>query len=143
VPLEPYPESKSAAVTAVMRANRKTDSGPEVRLRSELHRRGVRFRKNLLIRLGSLNVRPDIVFTPQRVAVFVDGCFWHRCPEHGVQPKSNVSYWSAKLDRNVRRDHLVTSALTEAGWRSVRVWEHQGVDEAADEVMNAVQVSDA
>jgi DNA mismatch endonuclease (patch repair protein) len=136
---EPYPEPSSAAASAVMRANRKTGSKPEMRLRSELHRRGLRFRKNLLIRLGSLSVRPDIVFPAQRVAVFVDGCFWHRCPEHGVHPRANADYWQRKLDRNVVRDERVDTELLRAAWLPIRAWEHEAADEAADSIKQVVE----
>ena len=83
----PYPEPKDAAATEVGKGNRRTDTKPEVRLRSALHRRGLRFRKDLPIRAGAVRVRPDIVFTRGAVAVFVDGCFWHGCPEHQVVPE--------------------------------------------------------
>lgn len=135
---EAYPQPSSAAVSAVMRANRKTDSKPEVRLRSELHRRGLRFRKNYLIRLESLTVRPDIVFTKRQVAVFVDGCFWHRCPEHGVSPRSNSRYWEQKLDHNVQRDRAVTTRLQGGGWIVVRLWEHADPTAGSETVWEAL-----
>ena len=72
--------------------------------------------------------RPDIGFTRARMAVFVDGCFWHRCPAHGTLPKNNAEWWLAKLDRNVGRDREKDAALVEAGWLPVHVWEHEPVD---------------
>jgi DNA mismatch endonuclease (patch repair protein) len=114
-----------------MRANRKTGSKPEVQLRSALHRKGLRFRKNLLIRLSTLRVRPDIAFPGRKVAVFVDGCFWHRCPEHGVAPRSNPGYWGPKLARNVARDRQVDAELGREGWIVVRTWEHADVERTA------------
>lgn len=126
-----YPNPSSSAVSAAMRANRKTGSVPEVRLRSALHRRGLRFRKNLLLRLGAVRVRPDVVFPARKVAVFVDGCFWHRCPEHGVSPRSNAAYWQVKLDGNVARDMRVTAQLQAHGWVVIRVWEHTDPEDAA------------
>ena len=66
------------------------------------------------------------------MAVFVDGCFWHRCPEHGTRPRTNADWWQAKLDRNVQRDRRVESALADAGWTVVRVWEHEPPTVAAD-----------
>ena len=107
-----------------MRANRKTGTRPEALLRSTLHRRGLRFRKGILVAAGDVNVRPDIVFTKARVAAFLDGCFWHACPLHGTRPVANAAYWRAKFRRNVERDRLVDEALLRAGWRVVRVWEH-------------------
>ena len=114
-----------------MRANRRTDTKPELALRSALHRQGFRFRKDFRLDLdGGARVRPDIAFTGHRVAVFVDGCFWHVCPQHGRDPAVNESYWSPKLRRNVERDRAADAALAAAGWRVVRVWEHQSLDEA-------------
>lgn len=125
VPL-PYPHPTSAAVSERMRANPRRDTRPEVALRAELHRLGLRFRKDLPLRLPDRVVRPDIVFTRARLAVFVDGCFWHRCPEHGNVPRANSEYWGPKLERNVARDRLVDEALAAAGWTVLRVWEHEG-----------------
>lgn len=108
------------------------------RLRRALHALGLRFRVDLAIPLDGLRVRPDVVFTRRRVAVFVDGCFWHRCSEHGTSPRSNSDYWRAKLDRNVARDRRVDVALAQAGWRCVRVWEHEEEGEAAARVAFAL-----
>ena len=99
-------------------------------MRSALHRQGYRFRKDYRLDLAGARVRPDIAFTARRVAVFVDGCFWHVCPQHGRDPAVNESYWSPKLRRNVERDRAADAALAAAGWRVVRVWEHQSLDEA-------------
>lgn len=131
MPSAPYPVPSSAAVTAVMKGNRKVGSKPETQLRSALHRLGYRFRKNFSIHAGELRVKPDIVFPKKRLAVFVDGCFWHRCPIHGTEPSVNTAYWEPKLNRNVARDRRVDLALEAAGWRVVRVWEHQPLDEAS------------
>jgi DNA mismatch endonuclease (patch repair protein) len=122
-----------------MAAIRRTDTRPELALRSALHRAGLRFRKDLRIDLGTIKPRPDIVFTRARVAVFVDGCFWHCCPEHGRPPTRNTGYWGPKLERNLARDEMYTTALTEAGWTVVRIWEHDSVESAADRVLEAVR----
>ena len=82
--------------------------------------------------------RPDIVFTRSRVAVFVDGCYWHRCPLHGNTPKVNTDYWGPKFARNVERDRLDSEALESEGWEVVRLWEHVPVDEAVEEVRAAL-----
>lgn len=121
-----------------MRRNR-TDSGPELRLRSVLHRDGYRFRTHLAIRTPERLVRPDIVFTRARLAVFVDGCFWHCCPIHGNQPKANTDYWRPKLERNVVRDRAVDQALTDAGWSVLRAWEHEDPEAAAKRVIEALR----
>ena len=134
----PYPEPKDAAATKIGKANRRTGTKPEVRLRSALHRRGIRFRVDMLVRVAPVRVRPDIVFTRWRVAVFVDGCFWHGCPEHQHVPKSNREYWVPKLEANVERDRRVDAALTGADWLVVRIWEHTEVDVAVDEVVSAI-----
>jgi len=123
-----------------MRANRSRDTGPELALRSALHRRGLRFRKEVGIRASGAErpIRADIVFPRQRIAVFVDGCFWHGCPEHGELPVANRDYWHAKFQRNVDRDHRNTAALTAAGWQVVRIWEHTPVGQAVDAVVAAL-----
>src|SRR5947209_20230456 len=126
-----YPTPSSPAVTAVMRANSGRDTKPEVRLRSELHRRGLRFRKHLTITAAGVRVRPDIVFPRQRVAVFVDGCFWHGCEEHGNLPRHNSEYWVAKISHNHDRDRVVTAALEASGWQVLRLWEHLPADVGA------------
>jgi DNA mismatch endonuclease (patch repair protein) len=135
----PYPQPTSADVSKRMRRNRRTDSGPETRVRSELHRRGLRFRKQLPIRTSERVVRPDITFTRARLAVFIDGCFWHCCPEHGNQPRVNNAYWGPKLERNLARDRAVNRVLTDAGWTVLRAWEHENPSEVADQIEAALQ----
>jgi DNA mismatch endonuclease (patch repair protein) len=115
-----------------MRGNRSTDTAPEVALRSELHRRGLRFRKNA--RPASGLPRADVLLPRARLAVFVDGCFWHRCPDHGTSPRTNSGYWRAKLDRNVDRDRRNDEALAAAGWAVMRLWEHEDPADAARRV---------
>jgi DNA mismatch endonuclease (patch repair protein) len=123
-----------------MRANRRTDTKPEVTLRKELHRLGYRYRKDLALVLDEgVRVRPDIVFTARKVAVFVDGCFWHVCPQHGRQPTSNEWYWTPKLRRNMDRDQLVTAALRQAGWHVVRIWEHVPLPDAVAAVTAVIK----
>jgi DNA mismatch endonuclease, patch repair protein len=116
-----------------MQGNRSTDTRHEVALRSELHRRGLRFRKHVALVPG-VRFRPDIVFARQRLAVECLGCFWHRCPVDGVRPQTNSEYWEAKLDRNVERDRRNAQALAEAGWDLVVVWEHEDLVAAADRI---------
>ena len=116
-----------------MLANRRRDTAPEIALRRELHRRGLRFRVDFPP-LPGLRCRADIVFTRRRIAIFVDGCFWHACPDHGNVPKANREWWRAKLEANVARDRRNEQALVQAGWKVVRVWEHEPVGAAADRV---------
>ena len=104
-----------------MAAVRRKDTSPELILRRALHGCGLRFRLETPFGLpGS----PDIRFSVARVAVFVDGCFWHGCPEHGSQPKTNTAFWAAKITRNRQRDAAVDAALEGLGWSVARVWEH-------------------
>jgi len=122
-----------------MRANPRRDTKPEVAVRSALHALGLRFRKDHPIRLGSGRlVRPDVVFTRARIAVFIDGCFWHRCPEHGNVPKVNTGYWLPKLARNVVRDAAVSAELVADGWTSIRAWEHEDPACVAAEIERAL-----
>lgn len=122
-----------------MRANRRRDTGPERRIRKRLHGLGLRFRVDFPIRsaTGRL-VRPDIVFTRARIAVFVDGCFWHGCPDHGRRPNiQNQSYWGPKIAANMRRDTAHTNALRAAGWTVLRFWEHDTPQAAALAILEA------
>ena len=122
-----------------MRANRRTDTKPELALRHALHRLGYRYRKDHRLDLdGGRRVRPDIAFTARKVAVFVDGCFWHACPEHGSKPRANEWYWGPKLIKNVERDRINDAALILAGWTVVRLWEHVPLDEAVGTVVTAL-----
>jgi DNA mismatch endonuclease, patch repair protein len=134
----PYPTPADAATSKRMTRNRKRDTRPERAVRSALHARGLRFRVDHRLRLPELAVRPDIVFTRARLAVFIDGCFWHACPEHGTTPTRNVEYWAPKLRRNVDRDRRVDHALAEAGWFILRAWEHEDVDCVVDRVLTAL-----
>lgn len=130
----PYPSPSSPQVSARLSRVRRSGTKPEVAVRSALHAAGLRYRVDLPVRLPELTVRPDIVFTRARVAVFIDGCFWHSCPEHGNQPRANTGYWLPKLQRNVERDRTVDDALTRAGWRVLRYWEHESPLEVADHI---------
>lgn len=136
----PYPEPTSAAATRTGKGNRRSGTQPEVRLRSALHRRGHRFRKDHLVRAGDVRVRADVVFTRWRVTAFVDGCFWHGCPSHQQVPRSNLDYWVPKLAANVERDRRVDAALADAGWVVLRIWEHVEVGEAVRIVEGALVV---
>ena len=133
-----YPFTVDPGRAANMRGIRRTGTKPELALRTALHARGYRYRNDLRLDLPLGRVRPDIAFTRRKVAVFVDGCFWHACPDHGGKPKNNEWYWSPKLERNVERDRAADAALAQAGWTVVRLWEHVPVDEAVAAVIAAV-----
>jgi DNA mismatch endonuclease (patch repair protein) len=107
-------------------------------LRRALHRSGLRYRVDLAP-IPGLRSRADIVFPRARVAVFVDGCFWHCCPLHGTVPKANQAWWFAKLATNRERDAAVTLRLAHAGWKSIRIWEHQDPESVARDVARLVR----
>ena len=113
------------------------DTKPELVIRRELHRRGFRFRLDARVS-KSIRSKPDIVFNGAKVAVFVDGCFWHGCPDHGTLPKNNHQWWAEKLCANTERDTRTTAALKAEGWEVIRIWEHELVNEAMDRVATAV-----
>jgi DNA mismatch endonuclease (patch repair protein) len=138
MPKLPYPNPTSAAVTAVMRGNKRRDTGPETAIRSRLQRLGIRFRKEYAIDAHGIRARADIAFPRQRVAVFIDGCFWHRCPAHGNTPQVNTGYWLPKLSRNVARDRLVDEGLHQTGWTPVRIWEHVSPDVAIKTILGLI-----
>ena len=121
-----------------MRAVKRSDTKPEIRLRSALHKSGLRFRKDFGIRVDKHLVRPDIVFTKLKIAVFVDGCFWHSCPAHGRIPGVRTEYWSPKLHRTAERDREQNRLLEAAGWQAIRIWEHVDVDDAVAVVLDAM-----
>lgn len=121
-----------------MQANRRRDTSPELALRRALHHLGYRYRCDHRIDLAAVRTRPDIVFTRAKVAIFVDGCFWHCCEEHGRTPQVNTEYWGPKLERNRTRDRAHTTALEAAGWRVIRIWEHTSLQDAVATVISAL-----
>jgi len=125
-----------------MSRQRSRDTDPERVLRSLLHRMGLRFRVHRRPVAG-VRREADLVFATARVAVFVDGCFWHRCPEHATFPKNNGPWWEAKLAANAARDADTDRRLAEAGWHVVRVWEHEEAAGAAARVAKVVRARSA
>jgi DNA mismatch endonuclease, patch repair protein len=118
------PVPSSNAALRRMKAAKSKDTAPEKALRSAIHSRGLRY--SIDIRpLKELNRRADIVFRSAKVAIFVDGCFWHGCPIHGTQSKSNAEFWRIKIKQNRERDADTNKKLKEAGWVVIRVWEHE------------------
>ena len=118
------PAASSEAVRATMRANRGRDTGPELAVRRALHAMGLRYRVDHPLPFDRRR-RADIAFTRVRVAVFIDGCFWHGCPEHGTTPRTNNRFWSEKIARNRARDLDTTERLEAEGWVVLRFWEHE------------------
>jgi DNA mismatch endonuclease (patch repair protein) len=131
----------SPHASATMKANRRRDTKPEVAIRSLLHRQGLRFRIDKPIRTDLGIVRPDLVFTTKRIAVFVDGCYWHACPEHGELPRANRAFWREKFKRNRARDKEQTAALENAGWAVLRIWEHEEPQRAAERVLDLLMTA--
>jgi DNA mismatch endonuclease (patch repair protein) len=122
-----------------MLGNRRRDTAPEKALRSAVHRLGLRFR--VAARPAATTRTADLVFSRARVAVFMDGCYWHGCPEHFTPPRTNPDYWREKIGRNVSRDRDTNEQLTQAGWIALRIWEHEPVNEAAQRVATVVRAS--
>lgn len=129
--------STTEATRARMSGQRSRDTAIEVALRRELHRLGLRYRVHRRP-LRAVRREADVVFGPSKVAVFVDGCFWHGCPDHATWPKRNGEFWRAKIEANRARDANTDVVLAEAGWLSVRVWEHERPEVAAARVHEAV-----
>jgi DNA mismatch endonuclease (patch repair protein) len=101
------------------------DTSPELLLRRALWAAGLRYRVHYRTPAG----RADLALVKARLAIYIDGCFWHGCPEHYVRPRSRVEFWGGKLRENVERDRRQTLRLEEAGWRSCRLWEHEVFEE--------------
>ncbi len=120
-----------------MQGNRSRDTAPELAVRRLVHAVGLRYRVNARP-LPTLRRTADLVFTRRRVAVFIDGCFWHGCAEHHRQPGANADYWSAKVARNRERDADTDAALTAAGWTVLRFWSHVDPVEVAEAIVEAV-----
>lgn len=115
---------------------RGSNTAPERALRKALWAAGLRYRLR-----AKVKGRPDVVFAGKKIAVFVDGCFWHACPDHATKPKSNAGFWRVKIGGNVQRDHVVTQALTREGWVVLRFWEHEvtsSLDAVVREITSAV-----
>ncbi|MDO3299237.1 very short patch repair endonuclease [Mycobacteroides abscessus subsp. massiliense] len=122
---------------AVMRGNRGRDTAPELAVRRLLHASGLRYRVHQRP-LRELRRTADIVFSRKRIAVFIDGCYWHGCPAHHVQPKANGDYWAAKIAANVTRDRDTDSELVAAGWKVLRFWSHESPHDVCLRVRAAV-----
>jgi len=128
----------SPATRKAMQANRRRDTAPEMAIRRLVHASGLRYRVDARP-LATARHTADMIFSRARVAVFVDGCWWHGCPKHYRPPSSNVSYWAAKVARNQERDRLADQALAEAGWTVIRIWEHEAPELAAHRIEHAVR----
>ena len=128
---EPARVSPGGALSARMSTLARRNTKPELRLRRALHSRGLRFRVQLKVP-GNARRSIDVAFTRARLAVYVDGCFWHGCPQHYVRPRTNADWWLWKIEMNQRRDYDTNAALAAAGWQVLRVWEHLDPEDAAN-----------
>ncbi|TQJ14682.1 T/G mismatch-specific endonuclease [Yimella lutea] len=122
-----------------MRGNRSRDTKPELAVRRLLHAEGLRYRVNVRP-LPSLRRTADIVLASKRIAVFIDGCYWHGCPEHYVASKSNRDYWDVKIETNAARDAQTNAALSDAGWTVLRYWSHDRPENIAASIQDSVRV---
>lgn len=125
------PPASSESVRSRMSRQKRADTKPELLVRRVLHSRGVRYRVNASPEPG-IRTKADIVWKGLRLAVFIDGCFWHGCPVHATRPKANEAWWAQKLDGNIERDRRVDTDLTTLGWTVLRFWEHEQPIDVAD-----------
>jgi DNA mismatch endonuclease (patch repair protein) len=121
-----------------MRRIARRDTDCELRLRSRLHSLGLRYRVDHLIR--GIGTKPDIVFKRAKLAIFIDGCYWHGCPKHGTIPKTNTAFWLEKIKGNRDRDERLTQSLVLAGWLVLRLWSHESLDVMVDRVRVALRL---
>ncbi|MFC4495936.1 very short patch repair endonuclease [Streptomyces ovatisporus] len=136
-PLENGSWASTASRRRNMQAIRSRDTKPEWKVRRLVHAQGLRYR--VCARpLADLRRTADMVFRPAKVAVFIDGCYWHGCPQHYVAPRTNSNYWSDKVRRNIIRDQDTDSRLAEAGWTVLRFWEHESPDACALQIVATV-----
>lgn len=127
------PTASSPAVSARMSRQASRDTQPEMTVRRLLHADGLRYRVHYPVP-GMPRRSMDIAFSKLRIAVFLDGCYWHGCPEHATHPRANAEWWRTKLNRNISRDRETTDLLTVAGWAVLRFWEHEPADEIVSRI---------
>ncbi|WP_327663160.1 MULTISPECIES: very short patch repair endonuclease [unclassified Streptomyces] len=130
------PTPSSSAVSARMSRQGSRDTTPEVAVRRLLHAAGLRYRLNVPVP-GMPRRTIDITFGKDKIAVFMDGCFWHGCPKHATSPKANAEWWRTKLDKNMTRDLETTRHLEEEGWTVLRFWEHEDPADVARAIADA------
>ncbi|WP_281504711.1 very short patch repair endonuclease [Williamsia sp. DF01-3] len=128
------PRASSESVRSRMSRQRRKNTAPEVEVRRELHARGVRFRTDVKLE-RDLRTRADIAWRRLKLAIFIDGCFWHGCPEHATRPAANAEWWAVKLDGNIARDRRTDAILADRGWTVLRFWEHQAPADVADAIV--------
>jgi DNA mismatch endonuclease (patch repair protein) len=140
--MKPRPNSEPRATSGKagerMARVRKTGTDIELSLRKTLFRMGLRYRVNRPV-LSKPRRVADIVFPGPKVAVFVDGCFWHGCPVHATWPKTNAEFWRGKIETNRQRDADTNSRLLDMGWTVIRIWEHEDVTKAAKRIQDIIE----
>ncbi len=132
------PPASTPCARSRMEKQKQRDTGPEMKIRSIIHRAGFRFRTDYRPE-SSLKTRADIVFPRIKLAVFIDGCFWHSCPIHKTIPKSNTVWWQEKLEANRCRDRAADRALEEFGWTVIRIWEHEDPEQATQKISRILE----
>ena len=132
------PAASSETARLRMERQRARDTQPELAIRSALHRRGLRFRVHARP-ISGVRREADVIFPTQRIAVFIDGCYWHGCPDHATWPKQNADWWRRKIQSNRARDKDTDSKLSSAGWLPIRVWEHEDPEAAATRIDEVVR----
>lgn len=136
--LKDVPQASSGSVRRRMSEQARRDTACEMAIRRRLHAEGLRYRVHYPLP-GHRRRTIDIAFPAQRVAVFVDGCFWHGCPAHSHQTRSNTDWWLRKIGRNRERDAETNAILSEAGWHVMRVWEHEDSEQAASRIASEIK----
>lgn len=124
----------------IMSSIRSKETKPEVKLRKRLWAEGLKYRKNY-----NLPGKPDVAFVKKKIVVFVDGCFWHKCPKCYKKPKSNKKYWASKIKYNVEKDKKINKELEEKGWKVLRFWEHdinKNIDDCVKKIVDEVTFKD-
>ena len=132
------PEPANDIIRVRMERQRRRDTRPELAVRQELHRRGIRFRVDVKPE-QNLRMRGDLVWKGRKLVVMIDGCYWHGCPEHATSPKNNAAWWRQKLDANIERDRRSDAELQARGWRVLRFWEHEDPTCVADVIEEALR----
>lgn len=131
------PQPLSHTVQNRLRNQRTTGTDPEMAIRRLSHAQGLRYRVNARPE-RDLRVKPDMIFTRQRLAVFIDGCFWHGCPTHFIPPTNNAEWWASKINANIARDQASREQLRSRGWRVLSIWEHEPPEEAVLRIHEAL-----
>ena len=138
MPSRNNPRPSSEVASRRMQSVGQRDTAAEMEIRRRVHAKGLRYRVNHPV-LQKPRRTADLAFTKAHVAVLVDGCFWHGCPEHGTSSKSNVKFWREKIEANKKRDMDTNERLEAAGWKVIRFWEHEDPERAADTIVRTVR----